>query len=117
MIHKMKTISTTLLLLFAMAGFAMPQDSIGVKIVDGKKYIMHKVTKGEGVYGISKKYGVTASDIYASNEGSEKTIQVGQTLLIPKGAAKTATTAGSSSTTSKSEKVYHTVGSGQTLSS
>ncbi len=117
MIHKMKTVFTTLLLLFTMAGFAMPQDSIGVKVVGGKRYIMHKVTKGEGVYGISKKYGVSASDIYASNEGSDKTIQIGQTLLIPKGTAKGTGTPSSTSSTTISEKVYHTVASGQTLSS
>lgn len=34
--------------------FAMPNDSIGVKTINGKQYVMHKVSKGEGVYGISK---------------------------------------------------------------
>lgn len=99
--------------------YAMPQDSIGVKVLDGKTYIMHKVTKGEGVYGIGKRYGVSASDIFAANEGSEKTIKIGQVLLIPKSGLSTGNTGSSSAqtTTSKTEKVYHTVSSGQTLSS
>ncbi len=115
----MKTIFVFCLIILSNAAFAMPQDSIGTKTVDGQKFIMHKVTKGEGVYGISKKYGVSAADIYAANEGSEKTIKLGQVLLIPKGSAgtKTAKTNPSSgSTTTKTEKVYHTVASGQTLS-
>ena len=105
-------------LFMAIAATAMPNDSIGTKIVDGKRYIMHKVSKGEGVYGISKKYGVAASDIFAANAGSEKSITIGQVLLIPKGSAG-ASTAGntqSSSAGSKTEKIYHTVAKGQTLS-
>ncbi len=108
--------------LFAVnAAFAMPQDSIGTKTVDGQKYTMHKVTKGEGVYSISKKYGVPAADIYAANAGSEKSIMLGQVLLIPRGGAGKSNTGsnpiGSTSSTTKTEKVYHTVAAGQTLSS
>ena len=109
-----------LLLLLSNVAFAMPQDSIGTKTVDGQRYIMHKVTKGEGVFGISKKYGVSAADIYAANEGSEKTIKLGQILLIPKNSSGTKTaknTPSSNTSTTKTEKVYHTVTSGQTLSS
>lgn len=101
----------------------MPQDSIGVKVVDGKTYIMHKVSKGEGVYGIGKKYGVPAADIFAANEGSKTSIKIDQILLIPK-TGLTATGSGSgkgsgstaSTTVAKSEKTYHTVAAGQTLS-
>lgn len=105
----------------------MPQDSIGVKVVDGKTYIMHKVSKGEGVYGIGKKYGVPAADIFAANDGSKTSIKIDQVLLIPKsglsatagnsgkGSGSGTGTAGSPSA-SKSEKTYHTVAAGQTLS-
>ncbi len=103
----------------------MPQDSIGVKVVDGKTYIMHKVSKGEGVYGIGKKYGVPAADIFAANDGSKTSIKIDQILLIPK-TGLTATGSGSgsgkgsgstaSTTVAKSEKTYHTVAAGQTLS-
>jgi LysM repeat protein len=98
--------------------YAMPQDSIGTKLVNGKTYIMHKVSKGEGVYGIARKYGVTAAEIYAANTGSEKSIQIGQVLLIPSNlTASSGNKPAVNTPTSVSEKVYHTVSKGQTLSS
>jgi LysM repeat protein len=112
-----------LLTFISLNAIAMPNDSIGVKTVDGKQYIMHKVTKGEGVYGISKKYGVPSASIFAANEGSSAGIKINQVLLIPKSAASTTTatttTAATTTTTSvkKVEKKYHVVESGQTLSS
>lgn len=115
----MKNLLTICFLFAALTAFSMPQDSIGVKTVDGKTYIMHKVTKGEGVYGIGKKYGVAASDIYAANSGSEKSIQIGQVLLIPKSGievSKGTNTSSGSTASTKTEKIYHTVGKGQTLS-
>jgi LysM repeat protein len=100
------------------AASAMPNDSIGTKTVDGKRYILHKVTKGEGVYGIGKKYGVPAAEIFAANEGSQQSIQIGQILMIPKGetSASSNNNAQTTSSTTKTEKVYHTVSKGQTLS-
>lgn len=113
----MKTV--LILCLFALSGSlaAMPNDSIGTKNMNGTSYIMHKVTKGEGVYGISRKYGVAAADIFAANEGSEKGIKIGQVLLIPKGKAPAGKSTGKSTGAAKSEKTYHVVASGQTLSS
>lgn len=110
-----------LLILFffftALVASAMPNDSIGTKVVNGKTYVMHKVTKGEGVYGISKKYGVSTAEIYAANEGADKGITVDQILLIPRANSNQSSGAAKSSgTATKTEKVYHTVAKGQTLS-
>lgn len=116
----MKNLLLLSFLVLALSAFAMPQDSIGIKVIDGKTYIMHKVAKGEGVYGIGKKYGVSASDIYAANEGSEKSIKIDQILLIPKTGLSSASRSsdnGGSKTTTKTEKIYHVVAKGQTLSS
>ena len=115
----MKNLLLLSFLVLALSAFAMPQDSIGIKVIDGKTYIMHKVTKGEGVYGIGKKYGVAASEIFAANEGSEKSIKIDQILLIPKSGLSTAGNSNSSNTkpTTRSEKIYHVVAKGQTLSS
>lgn len=101
------------------SAFAMPLDSIGVKSVGGKQYIMHKVTKGEGVYGISKKYGVTAGDVFAANAGSDKGIKIDQVLLIPRNGASSvsSSSSGASASIKQTEKKYHVVTSGQTLSS
>ena len=115
----MKNLLLLSFLVLALSAFAMPQDSIGIKVIDGKTYIMHKVTKGEGVYGIGKKYGVAASEIFAANEGSEKSIKIDQILLIPKSGLSTAGNSNNNNTkpTTKTEKIYHVVAKGQTLSS
>jgi LysM repeat protein len=91
---------------------AMPTDSIGMKTVNGQTYIMHKVSKGEGVYAIARKYGVSASDVFSANAGSDKGIKIDQILLIP----KTLTASKSEKTNTKTEKIYHTVAKGETLS-
>ncbi|MCC6818306.1 MAG: LysM peptidoglycan-binding domain-containing protein, partial [Bacteroidia bacterium] len=115
----MKKLLILCFLAFSINAIASPQDSIGIKVVDGKTYIMHKVTKGEGVYSISRRYGVSASDIYEANEGSEQSIKIDQVLLIPKAIPQNGTKPNntpSTTTTTKKEKIYHTVSSGQTLS-
>lgn len=106
---------------FSVSAYAMPCDSIGTKVVNGKTYIMHKVSKGEGVYGISKKYGVTSDDIYANNSDADKGIKIDQVLLIPSkySSANTASIPKPQTTTTttyKTEKKYHTVEKGNTLS-
>lgn len=50
---------------------------------DGKKYIHHIVKKGENLYTISKKYGVSVSDIKKVNKIEGKVIYPGQKLIIP----------------------------------
>lgn len=46
-------------------------------------YFMHTVTQGQGLYSISRMYGVTEDDIIKLNPGSEKVIRTGQELRIP----------------------------------
>lgn len=46
-------------------------------------YITHTVTKGQGLYSISKIYHVTIQDIVKANPGNTETIRVGQELRIP----------------------------------
>ncbi|MGZ5243172.1 MAG: LysM peptidoglycan-binding domain-containing protein [Bacteroidia bacterium] len=108
-------------------------DSIGVKTVNGKSFIMHKVTKGEGLYSIGREYGVPANDIKKSNAGLENHVNIGQVILVPyKKPAKNASDdkkkaavtgakkqkislqPATNSTKAKSP-VYHTVASSETL--
>ena len=63
---------------------------------------VHTVEKGQGLYSISRMYGVSEEDIIRLNPGSDKVIYAGQTLIIPK------------NVTSDSNS-YHTVASGETL--
>ena len=44
---------------------------------------MHTVTQGQGLYSISRMYGVTEDEIIKLNPGSEKVIRTGQELRIP----------------------------------
>eukprot|EP00854_Cymbomonas_tetramitiformis_P001004 gene1004-1528_t len=51
----------------------------------------HVVQGGESLFTISKMYGTTVQKILASNDlGQDKRIKIGQTLIIPEGAAKAA---------------------------
>ena len=46
-------------------------------------YFLHTVTQGQGLYSISRMYGVTEDEIIKLNPGSEKVIKTGQELRIP----------------------------------
>ena len=46
-------------------------------------YFLHTVTQGQGLYSISRMYGVTEDDIIKLNPGSESVIRTGQELRIP----------------------------------
>lgn len=48
-----------------------------------QEYFMHTVTQGQGLYSISRMYGVTEDDIIKLNPGSERVIRTGQELRIP----------------------------------
>lgn len=48
-----------------------------------QEYFLHTVTQGQGLYSISRMYGVTEDDIIKLNPGSEKVIRTGQELRIP----------------------------------
>lgn len=64
---------------------ANPTDSIGTKVKNGKIFILHKVEKAQGLFSISRRYGVALNDIILANPGSDKLLKVDQILLIPTG--------------------------------
>ncbi len=73
------------ILLSTMFSYAHKADSVGTKVKNGKVYIMHKVVKGDGLYKISKMYGVPLKAIVDENPGSDKVIKLDHILLIPTG--------------------------------
>ncbi|WP_241498935.1 LysM peptidoglycan-binding domain-containing protein [Rufibacter ruber] len=75
----------------ASAGTMAVRDSVGVKTQNGKTYITHKVEPNETLYALSRKYGVAVDKIVAANKNIEKSIMVGQIVLIPVAGAKAAT--------------------------
>ena len=64
---------------------------------------MHTVTQGQGLYSISRMYGVTEDEIIRLNPGSEKVIRAGEQLKIP---SKKTTASGKFHTIQKGETLY-----------
>ena len=69
---------------------------------NAQEYFMHTVTQGQGLYSISRMYGVTEDEIIKLNPGSEKVIRTGQELRIPH-------------KTQPSSAKFHTIQKGETL--
>ncbi|MFY0643310.1 MAG: LysM peptidoglycan-binding domain-containing protein [Bacteroidia bacterium] len=78
-----KILSILLFCGLASMAYAEKADSVGTRVKNGKVYILHKVEKGQGLYSISKKYGVKLSDIISENPGSEEVIKIDQIIWIP----------------------------------
>lgn len=51
--------------------------------IDGKKYIVHDVERGETLYSLAKHYGVTIDEIVSSNRQLRKGLKSGQRIKIP----------------------------------
>lgn len=84
-----------------------------VKKIDGKEYYIYTVELQEGLYSISKKFGVKQVDIIALNPESEKGLKAGQLLIIPKNG--TAVSVSKSSNYTPESFTYHIVEKKQTL--
>ncbi|MBU2927126.1 LysM peptidoglycan-binding domain-containing protein [Winogradskyella psychrotolerans] len=56
-----------------------------------QKYIDHTIKKGESVYMISRRYGVSVNAIFELNPGSEDIIYAGHILRVPNSSNTTAT--------------------------
>ncbi|MCW3785447.1 LysM peptidoglycan-binding domain-containing protein [Plebeiibacterium sediminum] len=101
------------LIIFLLIGsytvFSQDADKV---IIDGKTYYLHIVQKGEGFYGIAKKYGVSQKEIHDANPKSIFGLKPGDVLHIPviKGRNND-----SSQIEDSNEFVYHTIEKGQTL--
>jgi len=96
----------------------IPQDSVGIRTIDQKAYIIHKVERGETLYAISKRYNVEVQTLFDANPGSMNGIDVGQDLRIP-------TTADAPSPRQEDQNrqnvqegdlIVHTVAAGESLS-
>jgi LysM repeat protein len=59
------------------------RDSIGVKQINKKWFIIFKVDKGLGLYTISKSYGVSMDEIIEQNPEAANGLTPGQILYIP----------------------------------
>jgi len=59
-----------------------------VRVIDGNKFIVHKIEKGHTLYSISKKYNIELADIVNANPQIDKGLKAGEELLIPAGVAE-----------------------------
>ncbi|MDX5320126.1 MAG: LysM peptidoglycan-binding domain-containing protein, partial [Bacteroidota bacterium] len=82
----MKTILFVIGILMSTVSIAMhaqPQDSVGVKEVNGQWYILHKVEKGEGLYAIARRYNADVESIKKANPDGVNGLQIGQIIMVP----------------------------------
>lgn len=78
-----------------------------------ENYFLHTVTKGQGLYSISRMYGVTEADIIKLNPGSDVVIKAGEQLRIPQ-TKKVEATIETAPTNATNER-FHTIKTGETL--
>ena len=78
-----------------------------------ESYFLHTVTKGQGLYSISRMYGVTEADIISLNPGSEVVIKAGEQLRIPQVKKSPATVEPQQQGTANER--FHTIKTGETL--
>ncbi|OWP63131.1 hypothetical protein CDA63_10565 [Hymenobacter amundsenii] len=67
----------------APAPVALP-DSIGVEYRNNKMLIRHRVTAGETLYGLSRRYKVPVEEIVEANSGQKGQLILGQIVLVPR---------------------------------
>ncbi|HYG20141.1 MAG TPA: LysM peptidoglycan-binding domain-containing protein [Ohtaekwangia sp.] len=59
------------------------QDSLGIETVNGKIFVVHKVSEKETLYGISRRYGATVDEVVQYNPTADSGLEIGQILKIP----------------------------------
>lgn len=69
--------------LFVFSDLSALPDSIGVKEKNGKKYILHRVEKGEGLFAIGRRYGVSVDVLREANPQTKKGLVIGEIVLVP----------------------------------
>ena len=82
---KNKIIYLMLAVLISSSSFlhAQPSDS-PIQVIDGVEYYVYTVKAGEGLYSISRRFGVTQADINNANPQIHDGLKAGQDILIPK---------------------------------
>lgn len=89
------------------------QPTYPVKVIDGIEYYIYTVEAGEGLYSISRRFGVTQADINNANPKIHEGLKAGQDILIPKMDEKS--TVVSPQASDDVEYLLHTVERRQTL--
>lgn len=80
---KINLILLFLTILFVNNSYAIPLDSLKVKKIDGQKFIMHKVEKGQGLLAIGRRYNMDVNIISEANNNKIDKLKVGDIIKIP----------------------------------
>lgn len=86
--------------------------STDVKTINGKKYYIHKVEKGQSLYAIAKTYGIDVNSILAENDEAIDGLKNGQELKIP---FESLLPKQSSNSIDTNKYVYHKITKGETI--
>ncbi|WP_162910511.1 LysM peptidoglycan-binding domain-containing protein [Hymenobacter oligotrophus] len=62
----------------------LPPDSVGVVTRQNKTYVRHRVTAGETLYGLARRYRVSVEDIMEANPSIKGALVSGQEVLVPR---------------------------------
>lgn len=86
--------------------YSFTSDSLRLETINGKSFVIHQVDEQETLYGISRRYGASISQILEYNKEADAGLEVGQILRIPYVPRATVASSG---------KDYHIVAPGETL--
>lgn len=104
-----------LFILFVNTGVAQTYTlSQKTTVINGKKYFLHKVEKGQSLYGIAKLYNVDLNALILENPDAIDGIKPGQELKVPAEKEKPKTTT-TPAVTDQNNYITHTVNKGETL--
>ncbi|MES2513234.1 MAG: LysM peptidoglycan-binding domain-containing protein [Bacteroidota bacterium] len=85
--------------------------STDIKTINGKKYYIHKVEKGQSLYAIAKVYNMDVNSILAENDEAIDGLQTGQELKIPVESLMPKQTAAIDT----NKYIYHKIAKGETV--
>ncbi|MEQ8423469.1 MAG: LysM peptidoglycan-binding domain-containing protein [Cyclobacteriaceae bacterium] len=84
-----------------------PSDSVRLETVGGRTFVIHQVDEQETLYGISRRYGASITQILEFNKEADAGLDVGQILRVPYVPKPTAQ--------AQESNDYHIVNPGETL--
>ena len=63
--------------------FNSASDSIGIKIINNRTYILHKVDQGDNLTFVANRYSVTIDQIKNANRNLDETLKIGSIIMVP----------------------------------
>ncbi len=105
-------VALLLIFSFLFIGLSVAQTDRSKIIIDGKTFYLYKVKKSEGLYRISKSFGVTQKEIVEANPDVANGLKEGQLLKIPVITGRNSTY---DELLGSGKYIYHTVEKGQTV--